>query len=272
MPVKEKDMPAASTFASPARNAKFGPPSMSVSGTTPLRKAAAKPTGVGNSLTEALRLLDEQLAPQRRVVRSGDVLYRSGEGFGYLYLLSCGFFKIVNLSADGRERVSSLKFRGDWLGLDGIANSHYASDAIAMDTGEVWVIPYDALIGACTRQPQLLRWLHESMSRQITVNRESLMSVCTLPADARVADFLRFWVESLADRGLRSDRIALPMSRAEIGDYLGMTLESVSRALSKLARAQLIIFADKSRRDLRIPDINGLSTFVHAALSQTTLQ
>jgi CRP/FNR family transcriptional regulator, anaerobic regulatory protein len=260
--VKEKEMLAESTFER----------SLPAASTTPFRRPAGKSNGAGHSLAASLRLLDEQLAPQRRVVRAGDVLYRSGEKFSCLYLLSCGFFKIVNLSADGRERVSSLKFRADWLGLDGIANGHYASDAIAMDTGEVWVIPYEALIVACTRQPRLLRWLHESMSRQITANRESLMSVCTLPADARVADFLRFWVESLADRGLRSDRIALPMSRAEIGDYLGMTLESVSRALSKLARAQLIIFADKSRRDLRIPDVSALSTFVHAAMSQRTLQ
>ena len=265
-------MLAGLTFVSPARNAKVASPTLAAASATGSRRPAGEPTGAVQSLAESLRLLDEQLAPQRRVVRAGDVLYRSGERFNYLYLLSCGFFKIVNLSADGRERVSSLKFRADWLGLDGIANGRYSSDAIAMDTGEVWVIPYDALLVACMRQPWLLRWLHESMSRQITVNRESLMSVCTLPADARVADFLRFWVESLAERGLRSDRIALPMSRAEIGDYLGMTLESVSRAFSKLARAQLISFANKSRRDLRIPDVKALSSFVLAAVSQTPLQ
>ena len=71
------------------------------------------------------------------------------------------------------------------------------------------------------------------------------MSVCTLPADARVADFLRYWAESLAKRGLRTDQITLRMTRAEIGNYLGMTLETVSRALSKLAREQ----GDRVRRE-----------------------
>jgi len=73
-------------------------------------------------------------------------------------------------------------------------------------------------------------------------------SVCTLPADARVADFLRYWVDSLARRGMRTDQITLRMTRAEIGNYLGMTLESVSRALSHLARCSLIEFVEKGRR------------------------
>jgi len=227
----------------------------------------------GQSIAATVRLIDEHLAPQRRIVRSGDVLYRAGERFGSLFVLTCGFFKIINLSADGRERVASLKFRGDWLGLDGIADGRYTCDAVAMDTGEVWVLPYDALLAASMRQPALLRALHESMSRQIGGDRESLMSVCTLPAEARVAGFLRFWAESLADRGLRSDEISLRMTRAEIGDYLGMTLETVSRTLSKLARARLIVFADGSRRDLRIPDLGALNAFVQAAtLAQAPLQ
>ena len=80
------------------------------------------------------------------------------------------------------------------------------------------------------------------MSREIARDRDSLMSVCTLPADARVADFLRYWAESLAERGLRTDQITLRMTRAEIGNYLGMTLETVSRALSRLARDKVIAF------------------------------
>ena len=97
------------------------------------------------------------------------------------------------------------------------------------------------------------------MSREIGRDRDSLMSVCTLPADARVAEFLRYWAESLARRGLRTDQITLRMTRAEIGNYLGMTLETVSRALSKLARDKVIEFAEKGRRDVRIPNVEALS-------------
>ena len=218
-------------------------------------------------IVETLKLLNEALAPQRRVVHAGDVIYQAGERFGNLYVLNSGFNKIVNLSPDGREQVVGLKFRGDWLGFDGIATGHYSCDAIAMDTGEVWTIRYDALLAACSNHPALLTTLHEAMSREIARDRDSLMSVCTLPADARVADFLRYWADSLARRGLRTDQITLRMTRAEIGNYLGMTLESVSRALSKLARGNVISFAEKGRRDVQIPDVRALSAFVQQCLA-----
>jgi CRP/FNR family transcriptional regulator len=224
-------------------------------------------------MVATLKLLDEALAPQRRVVHAGDVIYQAGERFGNLYVLNSGFSKIVNLSPDGREQVVGLKFRGDWLGFDGIADGHYSCDAIAMDTGEVWTIRYGALLAACSNHPALLTALHEAMSLEIARDRDSLMSVCTLPADARVADFLRYWADSLAERGLRTDQITLRMTRAEIGNYLGMTLESVSRALSKLARGNVIAFAEKGRRHVQIPDVSALSAFVQQCLAPVpTLQ
>ena len=218
-------------------------------------------------ITDTLRLLNAKLTPQRRVVHVGEVIYRAGEQFGNLYILNSGFFKIVNLSHDGREQVVGLKFRGDWLGFDGIANGRYSCHAVAMDTGEVCVIRYNTLLVACAAEPALLTFLHEAMSREIAGDRDSLMSVCTLPADARVADFLRYWAESLAKRGMRTDQIKLCMTRAEIGNYLGLTLETVSRALAKLARDKVIAFAEKSRRDVQIRDVGALSAFVHRCLT-----
>ncbi|HEY2925372.1 Crp/Fnr family transcriptional regulator [Piscinibacter sp.] len=218
-------------------------------------------------IADTLKLVQDRLAPQRRVVRAGESIYQAGERFSNLYILNSGFFKIVNLSPDGREQVVGLKFRGDWLGFDGIANGCYACDAIAMDTGEVWVLRYDAMLSACAQHPALLTVLHEAMSREIARDRDSLMSVCTLPADARVADFLRYWAESLANRGMRTDQITLRMTRAEIGNYLGMTLETVSRALSRLARCRLIHFAEKGRRDIHIPEVDALADFVQRSLA-----
>jgi len=221
-------------------------------------------------IADALGLLADTLAPQRRVVRAGDTVYQAGERFASLYILNSGFFKIVNLAADGREQVVGLKFRGDWLGFDGIATGQYGCDAIAMDTGEVWIVRYDALLAACAARPALMGMVHEAMSREIARDRDSLMSVCTLPADARVADFLRYWAESLAKRGLRTDQFTLRMTRAEIGNYLGMTLETVSRSLSKLARSKLIHFAEKGRRDIHIPEVNALSDFIQGCLAPSS--
>ena len=100
------------------------------------------------SIAGMLKLLDETLAPQRRAVRAGDSIYRGGERFGQLCILNSGNAKIVSVSPDGREQVVSLKFRGDWMGFDGIASGRYTCDAVAMDTGEVWMFRYDALLAA----------------------------------------------------------------------------------------------------------------------------
>jgi CRP/FNR family transcriptional regulator len=223
---------------------------------------------IKGDVSAALRLVKDHLVFQRRMIRTNDVIYRAGEPFKNLYILNSGLVKLVNLSIDGRDQVVSLKFRGDWLGFDGIADEYHNCDAVALDTGEVWIVRYSAVLAACARAPHLMGCLHTAMSRAITGERDCLMSVCTLPADARVADFLRYWAESLADRGMRYDQISLRMTRGEIGNYLGITLETVSRALSKLARANIIAFNERGRREICIPDLGALALFVQDSLPQ----
>jgi len=253
----------------PAMPAPMAPRSNTVEGPIADGQAAAS-----RPIADMLNLLSEQLDPKRRVVHAGDAIYRAGERFGNLYILNSGLCKIVNLAADGREQLVSLNFRGDWLGFDGIADGHHSSDAIAMDTGEVWAVSYQALMDASRACPAVLHALHAAMSQAIARDQGSLMSVCTLPAVARVADFLLNWAGSLAERGIRTDQITLRMTRAEIGNHLGMTLESVSRALSRLARDHVIGFTTQGRRDVQIPDVAALSAFVqrHLAPVSATLQ
>ena len=217
-------------------------------------------------IAEVLELLAGTLAPRRRIVHAGETIYQAGEKFSHLYVLNSGICKLLSLSADGREQVVGLKFRGDWLGFAAISQGFHVCDAVVMDTGEVWAMRYDAVLEACAAHPALMATIHEAMSGEIMRDRDSMMSVCTLPADARVADFLRYWADSLAARGLRTDQITLRMTRAEIGNYLGITLETVSRALCKLERAALIHFTEKGRRDIAIPDVAGLGDFIQRCL------
>jgi len=228
--------------------------------------APSDTNAAGERIADTFKLLGQALPIQRRLVRAGDTIYQSGEAFASLHILHSGFFKIVNLSSDGREQVVGLHFKGDWLGFDGIANGRYLCDAVAMDTGEVWSVRYDELLAACGKHPSLLAVVHMAMSREIGRDRDSMLSLCTLPADARVADFLRYWADSLAQRGLRTDQITLRMTRAEIGNYLGMTLETVSRALSRMARGNVIRFSEKGRRDIEIPDVGALTEFIQRSL------
>lgn len=226
------------------------------------REAAPEATAGAQRIAAALKLIATVLEPQRRVVHAGDVIYRAGEPFSRLHILNSGLFKLLSMSADGREQVVGLRLRGDWLGFSAIASGAHACDAIAMDTGEVWTLRYDALLRACARHPELMMIVHEAMSHEIVRDRDTMISLCTLPADARVVAFLQFWADSLAARGLRTDQISLRLTRAEIGNYLGLTLETVSRVLSKLARARLIAFNEKNRRDICIPDFHALGAFV----------
>ncbi|MCV2356487.1 Crp/Fnr family transcriptional regulator [Paucibacter sp. B2R-40] len=215
-------------------------------------------------IARSLGLLLEQLPVRRRLVHAGDLVFEAGMPFNQLYVINSGSVKVVNTAADGRNQVVGLLLRGDWLGFDGIAKGQYGCTAQALEVGEVWALRYDELLRAASSHPQLLIELHTEMSRAITRGRDAMLSVCTLPVAARVAEFLRQWAESLAVRGLRNDQIILRMSRAEIGNYLGMTLESVSRALSSLERAKVICFTERGRRLLHIPDPQALSDFIQA--------
>ncbi len=244
--------------ASTARTTHTGP--RDTRGTLPA------PLGTGDA-TAAIAMATTSDAFMRRVVKEGEVIYRAGERFDRLYVLETGSCKLVNLAMDGREQVVSFKFRGDWIGLDGIGGGRHTCDAVALDTCAVWSARYDAVMADSRANPALLDSLLGGMSRAIAGDRNALMSVCTLPADARVAEFLRFWVDALRVRGLRCDQITLHLTRAEIGAFLGVTLETVSRALNKLARANIIQFTSVRRREVRIPDARALDAFVQDSLA-----
>ncbi len=221
-----------------------------------------EPGTAAHEIGTTLERLRNHVPMQRRVVRAGDVLYTTGARFASLFVPNSGFFKAVVLAADGREQVVGLHFKGDWLGFDGIAEGRYGCDAVALDTGDVWSLRYEDLLSASARYPELLAALHAAMSRKINRDHELMLALATLPADVRVADFLRNWAGSLAERGLRTDKITLPLTRAEVGSYLGMTLESVSRALSRLDGADVIRVGDRCRRDIEIPEVAALTGFI----------
>lgn len=243
---------------------------MSVATATPIT-AARRPQGSGDVWSDSLALVQRSLPYTRRLVHAGESVYEGGTPFVHLHLINAGQFKSVNTTADGRGQVVGLHFRGDWLGFDGIAQGHHGCEAVALDTGEVWSVRYADLLAASAESPAILRLMHTAMSRQIARSADCLLSLGTLPADARVADFIRDWAQSLAERGLRTDQITLHMTRAEIGNYLGMTLETVSRALRRLAQCGVIRFDERGRRDLTIPSLGALEGFIRGALDRVAM-
>ena len=211
---------------------------------------------------ESLALMEQHVTFERCRFRADEEIYRCGQEFETLYLINSGLFKIMNLAPDGREQPAGLFFKGDWLGFDGIPTGFHGCSATALDIGELWSIRYDTLLQASAREPMLMRLVLAAVSAQLARNRDATLSMGTLSADARVADFLLQWAHSLEERGMRTDQINVHMSRAEIGNYLGLRLESVSRALSKLAHCGIIQFSEKGRRDISIPNVGALSDFI----------
>ena len=104
-------------------------------------------------MLEAMRIIRDLVQPSAKVVRAGDMIFRAAQPFNTVYLINAGAFKLVSRSLDGREQIVSLKFRGDWLGFSGIAQGRHPCDAVAMDTGNISIIPYDTLTEACARHP-----------------------------------------------------------------------------------------------------------------------
>jgi CRP/FNR family transcriptional regulator len=211
---------------------------------------------------ESLALIEQHLPFMRRTVHEGEAVQKAGHAFTSLHIVHSGAFKTVNLAADGREQVVGLHFKGDWIGFDCIASGRCACDAVAMETGEAWSLRYVALLKAAASVPALMHAVCTAMSLQLARDREWRLALSTLSADARVADFLRAWAESLAERGLRIDQITLGLSRAEIGKHLGLTLETVSRAFSRMAQGGLIRFDGKGRRTIAVPSVAALAEFV----------
>jgi CRP/FNR family transcriptional regulator, anaerobic regulatory protein len=227
---------------------------------------ATASTSCVHAWRQDLALLEASVPFTRRLLHAGESVYQAGDGFACLHIINAGQFKTVNYTADGRGQVVGLHFKGAWLGFDGIANGRHSCDATALDTAEVWTLRYDELLQAGAQQPQLMRAMHAAMSQQIGRECDNLLSLGTLPADARVANFICDWAEALAARELRTDQIRLHMSRAEIGNYLGMTLETVSRALRRLADSGVIRFDEKGRRDISIPSLQALRDAIYCAL------
>lgn len=212
--------------------------------------------------SELFRLMQQSVPTGQRKLRNGEAAYRACDRFAHLYAIRSGVVKIIRFCDDGRQHLTGLRFPEDWLGFEGIASGRYECDAIAASDAQIFTVPYDAMMRVSSADPSLLTVLHQKMSQEIYRHHDLMMALYTLPVDARVADFLNRWQNSLAGCDLPADRITLSVTRAEIGSHLGMRLESVSRALSRLEQEGVIRFVDKRRREIRIPESVALVRFV----------
>lgn len=189
--------------------------------------------------SEEMQKIDDVVEKRRRV-KQGEQLFASGDTFTSLYAIRTGFFKTCVTSEDGREQVTGFQMAGEIIGMDGIVSDHHNCNAVALEDAEVCVMPFAMVEDLSRELPMLQRHVHKIMSREIVRENGVMMLLGNMRAEERLAAFLLNLVQRLHARGLSQSELVLRMTREEIGSYLGLKLETVSRAFSKFSEEGII--------------------------------
>jgi CRP/FNR family transcriptional regulator len=176
---------------------------------------------------------------QHREYPPKSVLFEQGAAAGFVFSVSEGTIRLVRLLSDGRRQIVGFAIKGDFLGVG--LESQYEFTAEAVDTARVCRIPHHGFEVMADEKPHLLRKLHEIASRELHHSHDQMVLLGRKNAEERVAAFLISHRDRLARVSSCTVTIPLPMSRSDIADYLGLTIETVSRTISKLAREKLIV-------------------------------
>jgi len=208
---------------------------------------------------EELDRIDDVVSARRKIKR-GTPLFRNGEKFSSLYAIRTGFFKTCVASEDGRDQVTGFQMAGEIMGLDGIVNDHHTCDAIALEDAEVCVMPFDRIEELSRDINSLQRHVHKIMSREIVREHGVMLLLGSMRAEERLAAFLLNLVQRLHARGFSQSELILRMTREEIGSYLGLKLETVSRTFSKFVDDGIV---EVKQRHVRILNTEALSQIVN---------
>jgi CRP/FNR family transcriptional regulator len=187
-----------------------------------------------------LETFGQELHLFRRHVRRKQYLFRAGQPLHSICLVHAGFYKTSIVSEDGREKITGFRMRGDLLGIDGLGTEAYGCDAVSLDVGEVWDIPCSRLEDIGARMPAFREHLMAALAGEIRRDWHWMLSLGTLNAEQRVAAFLLDLARRQGRLGFSENRLVLRMTRADLGNFLALQLETVTRALSHLAASGLI--------------------------------
>ena len=208
-----------------------------------------------------LEKIDGLIAARRKIKRQQH-LYRAGEPFEAIYAIRTGFFKTDILTEDGRDQVTGFQMAGEILGMDGISTDRHVCNAVALEDSDVCMIPFEKLEELSRRIEPLQRQFHRFLSREIVREQGIMMLLGSMRAEERLAAFLLNLSQRMRARGYSALEFNLRMTREEIGSYLGLKLETVSRAFSKFQDEGLITVHQKH---IQILDGEGLRRLIGRA-------
>ncbi len=182
----------------------------------------------------------ERLVKRRRTLKKGEALYRVGDPLHSLFAIRTGTFKSTGLMEDGRVQVTGFYLPGELLGMDAIGADRHPCTTEALETSGVCEIPFNALEDLAQKIPGLQRQLLRMMSREIARDEGMLMMLGHMSAEERFASCLLSFSQRHARLGANGQQFKLGMSRQELGDYLGLALETISRLFSRFRAEGLI--------------------------------
>lgn len=205
----------------------------------------------------------DDIVQRRRPLQKSQYLYRTGDSFRSLFAVRSGSVKTMTLSDEGEEQVTGFYLPGEILGLDGIAETRHTNSAVTLETASVCEIPFQQIEDLSRQIPSLQHHFFQLLSREITHEQQLLALMGKSSAQARVAAFLVSLANRNERRGLSPTAIRLPMSRADIGNFLGLTIETVSRVFSALQKQEVLAVNKKEIRILQPDALRRLSTQTH---------
>jgi CRP/FNR family transcriptional regulator len=205
----------------------------------------------------AISIVDEEFLFQHVQFKTGQRIHTIGQPFDTLYIVHSGFLKTVLIDEFGNEQVLSFPMKGDLFGVDGIHTRRYASEAVALSNCDLILVPFKKFTALGRAHIELEHAMYSVMSRELVREQAMVSMLGALSAEARVARFLVSLSERFAEMGYSNKMFNLRMTRHEIGSYLGLTLETVSRTLSAFNEIGLITV---DQRSIGIKDVDALRT------------
>ncbi len=203
------------------------------------------------------------IVQKRRPLKRGDILFSSGQALDNIYVAREGAFKTVVFNSDGDSQVTGFHLPGEILGLDALGTSLHTCDAIALTLADVCVIPLSELEQVALQIPGLQHQLLKIIGQTINRDQKHIELLSKKNAHERVAIFLHQLAERYKLLGRSEQRFLIPMSREDIGSYLGLVIETVSRTLSKMQDEGLI---SVNGRDVQILNKDRLYGLAHESV------
>ncbi|MBD1389607.1 FNR family transcription factor [Neiella sp. HB171785] len=187
----------------------------------------------------------DDIIERKKPIHKGDELFKAGDNLKSLYAIRSGSVKSYTITENGEEQITGFHLAGDLVGFDAISRDHHPSFAEALETSMVCEIPFDTLDDLCGKMPKLRQQIMRLMSTEIGSDQNMLLLLSKKSAEERLASFIYELSRRFGERGFSSREFRLTMTRGDIGNYLGLTVETISRLLGRFQKSGMIAVQGK---------------------------